>query len=101
MCELRGPRAAVAPAVAFTAGLIGSLELLLGIPLADAMADLPLDPEVSGAVLRHEGSLGSVLSEVLAYESQESQRLVTVSDARAAYVSSMAWTRSILARASG
>ena len=55
MCELLAPRAAVAPDVAFTVGLVASLELLLGVPLAEAVADLPLDREVVEAALRHEG----------------------------------------------
>jgi EAL and modified HD-GYP domain-containing signal transduction protein len=101
MCELLAPRAAVAPDVAFTVGLVASLELLLGLPLAEATADLPLDADVLEAALRHGGSLGSVLSEVLAYEAQSPLRLVSLPEARDAYLASLAWTRSILARASG
>ncbi len=101
MCELLARHAATAPDVAFTVGLVASLDLLLGLPLAEAVADLPLEPEIVAAALRREGALGSLLDDVLAYEAQSPQRLVTLPDARDAYLASMAWTRTILTSAGG
>jgi hypothetical protein len=40
-----------------------------------------------------------VLNDVLAYEAQDPQRLVPLASARAAYLSSLTWTRAILSRA--
>jgi EAL and modified HD-GYP domain-containing signal transduction protein len=99
MCELLAARALAAGEAAFTVGLVGSLDLLLGLPLEEAIADLPLDAEVLDAVLHRTGSLGSVLTDVLAYERQEEPTLVSTADARAAYLSAMTWTRTILTRA--
>jgi c-di-GMP phosphodiesterase len=99
MCELLAPRAAVSPDAAFTVGLVASLDLLLGLPLAEAVADLPLDNEVSAAVLDHAGGLGAVLDDVLAYEVQAPTRLVPLPLARATYLTALRWTRATLARA--
>jgi EAL and modified HD-GYP domain-containing signal transduction protein len=101
MCELLAPKAAAAAGPAFTVGLVASLDLLLGLPLAEAMADLPLEDEISAAVLEHRGALGTVLADVLAYEVQTEPALVPLAEARAAYLTSMAWTQDVLARAAG
>jgi EAL and modified HD-GYP domain-containing signal transduction protein len=99
MCELLSPHGPTSPGPAFTVGLVASLEMLLGMPLAEAIEDLPLDSEVTDAVLRQKGALGRVLADVLAYEAQTPTRLVSLADARAAYVSAMAWTQDVLTRA--
>jgi EAL and modified HD-GYP domain-containing signal transduction protein len=101
MCELLAGKARVSRDTAFTVGLVASLDLLLGMPLEEATADLPLDGEVSAAVLAHEGSLGALLVDVLAYETQVPTKLFSMGQGRAAYLESLAWTREILARASG
>ena len=50
-----------------TVGLLSAVDLLLGIPVDVATADLPLTPAVRAAVVSHEGRLGRVLQAVLAY----------------------------------
>ncbi len=99
MCELLAARTDVSPDIAFTAGLVSSLDLLLGMPLVDAIGDLPLDPLVCAAVLEHSGPLGLLIADVQAYENSTQPRFLSLGEARPAYLAAMTWTRSILARA--
>jgi c-di-GMP phosphodiesterase len=101
MCELLAPQAAVSPDIAFTAGLVSSLDLLLAMPLEEAVADLPLDADLCAAVLEHRGAMGALLADVLAYESSSELQLLTIGQARPAYLAALTWTRSVLARAEG
>lgn len=72
MCE-RLARAGhgVDPDEAFVVGLLSSLDVLLGQPLLEVLALLPLAPETEAAVLSRAGPLGDVLSCVLSYEEGE------------------------------
>jgi c-di-GMP-related signal transduction protein len=97
MCELLAPRLLTDADYAFTVGLVASLDLLLGIPLAEALAELPLDSAISAAVLDHEGPLGALLTDVLAYEARCPTKAVPLATARAAYLAALTWTRSVLA----
>jgi EAL and modified HD-GYP domain-containing signal transduction protein len=54
--------------VAFTVGLLSSLDVLLGIPLESALADLPLAQEVRDIVLRRSGPVGDLLSDVMDFQ---------------------------------
>lgn len=49
---------------AFTAGMLSTLDLMLHVELADALAGLPLDPVLSAAVLAHQGVLGAIVADV-------------------------------------
>jgi EAL and modified HD-GYP domain-containing signal transduction protein len=100
MCELIAARALATSEAAFTVGLVSSLDLLLGLPLEEAIADLPLETDVLDAVLHQRGNLGAVLADVLAYEAQAETTMISTAEARSAYLAAMAWTRSTLARAS-
>lgn len=69
MCERLSARGSgTDPDEAFVVGLLSSLGLLLGRPLAEVMALLPLAPRTEAAVLQQEGPLGEVLACVLSYE---------------------------------
>ncbi|KJF15507.1 EAL domain protein [Acidithrix ferrooxidans] len=48
---------------AYTTGLLSSLDLLLGVPVQEVLAGLPIDPEVASAALFLEGDLGKILAE--------------------------------------
>jgi EAL and modified HD-GYP domain-containing signal transduction protein len=64
-CELVA--ASVAPSasdMAFAAGMLSAFDLLLHVPLTEALAGLPLDPVLSAAVLERQGTLGAVVSDV-------------------------------------
>jgi EAL and modified HD-GYP domain-containing signal transduction protein len=99
MCELLASKASAPTGPAFTVGLVASLDLLLGMPLTEAIADLPLDDDVSKAVLSHEGPLGQVLADVFTYEAGADTVLAPLHEAREIYLSSLAWARDINARA--
>ncbi|NEX21975.1 HDOD domain-containing protein [Thiorhodococcus mannitoliphagus] len=55
----------------FTVGLFSSLDEILGVPLADALAPLPLDASLKDAILRHAGTLGQILASAAQIESVE------------------------------
>ncbi len=54
-----------------TVGLLSAVDLLLGVELEEALADLPLTAAVRAAVLDHDGLPGRVLAAVLRYESRD------------------------------
>lgn len=69
LCERLAQAAPSAdPDAAFTVGLLSSLDLLMGVPLIEVIAQMPLDDTLVGALLRHEGPLGDVLRWARAYE---------------------------------
>jgi EAL and modified HD-GYP domain-containing signal transduction protein len=56
------------PDLAFTAGMLSALDLLLGLP-ADQLADtLDLADDLKAAAFRHEGDAGALVAEVAAYQ---------------------------------
>jgi len=70
MCELLADHVpGTRPETAFTAGMLSMLEVLLGVPLADVVADLPLTDEVRHAVVDHRGPLGLLLADVIDFQS--------------------------------
>jgi EAL and modified HD-GYP domain-containing signal transduction protein len=69
MCELvAGALGVSSRETAFLTGLLSVLDAALDVPLADALAELPLTSEVTEALLYHRGPLGRVLAAVLSYE---------------------------------
>jgi EAL and modified HD-GYP domain-containing signal transduction protein len=52
----------------FTAGMFSLLDAVLGAPMDDILAELPLAPEVEAAITRHEGVAGKALAKAIAYE---------------------------------
>ena len=55
---------------AYTAGLLSTLDLLLGCPLEEIMQELPVSDEIKNAILKREGPIGEAISCALAYELQ-------------------------------
>ena len=69
MLELLAPvRGVGTPEVAFTVGLLSSLDLLLGVELADLDQTLDIDPQLRAAAIRREGPLGALADEVADYQ---------------------------------
>lgn len=69
MCQLLAEKTGESdPEVYFTAGLFSALEALLGMPLDQILAALPLSDALKCALLQHEGRLGEALRCVLEYE---------------------------------
>jgi len=68
-CELLGELAAGAtPARCFTLGILSTLDAFMDQELPRIVSTLSLSEEMQSALLRHEGSLGTVLATALAYE---------------------------------
>jgi c-di-GMP-related signal transduction protein len=68
-CELLARSRGLAdPEFAFTAGLLSSLDLLLGVPLDEVAATLDLPAAVTGAAFRNEGAVGALVAEVAGYQ---------------------------------
>ncbi|MFN8196020.1 MAG: HDOD domain-containing protein [Nocardioidaceae bacterium] len=61
MCELLAERAGVDHGFAFTAGLLSSLDHLLGVSLAEVEAKVDLDRELADAAFRREGPVGQLV----------------------------------------
>jgi c-di-GMP phosphodiesterase len=76
------------PERAFSAGLFSVLDVLLGRPMGELIADLCLDDRLAGAITDHRGPEGRLLAAVLAYErgdfaacAQHGVQLVNVANA--------------------
>lgn len=71
MCELVGaalPSASSDGDACFTVGLLSVMDAIANMPLAQALAALPLADESRAALLERRGPMGEALSAVLAYE---------------------------------
>ena len=60
---------------AYSAGLLSTLDLLLSSPMEEIMQELPVSDEIKDAILTHEGPMGEAISCVLAYESQQWEKI--------------------------
>lgn len=103
LCELLARR--VDPELgdaAFATGMLSGLDLLLGVPGDEVLAELPVAPDVRAAILRWEGRLGSLLAEAtflqmgeasmrLADEFDGSDPLVDPSVRQTAYLEAVSW----------
>lgn len=101
MAELIGtPISAQLGDARFTAGLLSCFDVLLGVPLDEALSSLPLEDELRGAILRHEGVLGGILADTIAYQLGDTGHLrgshVKDSVLRAAYVDALLWGTEML-----
>jgi len=68
-CELvLAPYDAEIMGYGFTAGLFSLLDAVIGVPMEDIIAELPLAPAVEAAISRHEGIAGNVLKKAIAFE---------------------------------
>jgi EAL and modified HD-GYP domain-containing signal transduction protein len=69
MCEQLGNvrQAGETPRL-FITGLFSTLDALTGLPMPELLGALPLATSVTDALTAHEGKLGAVLHEVIAYE---------------------------------
>ncbi|MFC1692004.1 EAL and HDOD domain-containing protein [Candidatus Latescibacterota bacterium] len=83
----------------FIVGLFSVLDALLDMPLEEVITSLPFSDDITNALLRHEGPLGSVLHCVLAYEKGEWDEVLcpdnkpeVVSDA---YLKSLDWSAEV------
>jgi EAL and modified HD-GYP domain-containing signal transduction protein len=100
MCELLARAGGLGdPDTYFLTGLLSTIDAITGIPLHDAMAQLPIGTEIKNALLQREGERGQILREVSQYQeglfpSEDSSMPVTCYEPF--YRQSTAWARDIL-----
>ncbi|MFN9748584.1 MAG: EAL and HDOD domain-containing protein [Burkholderiales bacterium] len=91
-----GDRADTPPAVLFTVGLLSLLDVLLQVPLQQALQPLNLSAPAMGALLERSGPWASYLNLVLALETQQNERALELAHqfgglAKVIEVSDEAW----------
>ena len=107
MCQtmaeaLRLPVADVS--TAFTVGLFSGLDILLGVPMAQVLADLPLSGRVRAALLERSGPLGALVSSAVSYQRAELGEmggLASLGDWREAFREAVAWSGRLRSGAPG
>ena len=68
-CELLARQRGIAdPEFAFTAGMLSSLDLLLGVAPGELGATLEVDDALKASAFRHEGPTGALVREVTSYQ---------------------------------
>lgn len=89
----------------FTVGLLSLLDVLLDAPMAELLSQMFLENEIDDALLERKGTMGEILSAVIAYESADwgHAALPTLSDAQLKhyYVESLLWSRDMTAKLLG
>lgn len=82
----------------FIVGLLSQLDALMDIAMPELMEQVPLSQDVKSALLERRGPLGTVLTEVEAYEAGHFDALSLLSDRayyEVAYRHSTAWARQV------
>ena len=98
MCQLLAARTGRAdPGSAFLTGVLSGLAEPLGSPVLDLAADLPLAPDVVGALAGGSGALAGLLAEVVAWQEGDlvALRGAPVEVLREAYLTALSWTRRV------
>lgn len=96
-CELIAQAAGErSPDTYFTVGLLSTLDALLEMEMAQALADLPLGDDVTGALVRRDGALGQALACAVASERWQLDALHFKSlgplEINAAFAEALAWS---------
>lgn len=68
MCELLAERGGIERGFAFTAGLLSTLDLLLGVPIEEVETRIDVDPELAEAAFRRDGRVGKLVRLVTEYQ---------------------------------
>jgi EAL and modified HD-GYP domain-containing signal transduction protein len=80
---------------AFIIGLFSTLDAMMDRPLSELLGCLPLCPEISAALLDHQGPYAPVLNSVIAYERAEWDKLecpkTSMDTLAEIYLSSLEW----------
>jgi EAL and modified HD-GYP domain-containing signal transduction protein len=83
----------------FSAGLLSALDALLDCPMEQALAELPLSPEIRGALLERSGPIGQALRCAIAYENADWDDVqfygLPAAPIRDHYVEAVAWSRQL------
>jgi len=104
MCEQLATGFGCNENAAFTVGLFSMLDVLLDKPLAELVQQLPLDVDVTTALLAREGKPGDLLRLVTLYEKGDWQAVDTfkleMHTLRQAYLDALAWSYTITSQIS-
>ncbi|MDH5408815.1 MAG: HDOD domain-containing protein [Gammaproteobacteria bacterium] len=97
LCEiLAGYKQGIDKNMAFTAGLLSVVDALMDADMEEILAQLPLSNTLTQALLNHEGSLGGILSDAIAYIEHRPEEAVntelSASALREAYLKALMWT---------
>ncbi|MGH9018446.1 MAG: EAL and HDOD domain-containing protein [Acidimicrobiales bacterium] len=96
MTESLAAAAGCRPDAGYTAGLLSTLDIVLGMPVEKIVETLPLDAELRAAILAGDGALGHLLADVADYQLGQPELSVrsTLSEdtLRAAAVEALTWT---------
>jgi EAL and modified HD-GYP domain-containing signal transduction protein len=88
----------------FIVGLLSQIDALLDQPLAELLQDISLEDEIKNALLTHEGNMGQILKDVIAYERGQFDALsgmLPKSHYEVAYRHSLNWSDSVYASLQG
>ena len=84
----------------FTAGLFSLLDAILGAPMDEILAELPLSDDVAAAITGHEGVAGKALQKTIAFERGDFEAPELAGHARnaltIAYSDAVAWADALL-----
>ena len=83
----------------FFIGLLSQLDVLMGIPMDELLAQIPLDKVLKDSLIRHSGSEGEVLKDVEFYERGEFRNLSLPIDKaylEVSYRHSISWALQVL-----
>ena len=96
MCESLAAAAGCRPDAGYTAGLLSSLDIVLGMPVEKIVESLPLDDELRDAVVGGDSQLGRLVADVADYQlgrPDAATRTRLAEEAlRAAAVEALTWT---------
>lgn len=99
MCEHLGSQwGDVDPSTAFMMGLMSMMDTLIGMPLQDILAQIPVSQEVKDALLLRSQRLGSLLAQIEHFETADTKGWDTAQfrQFNRAWMESQAWTTSVL-----
>ena len=100
MCQTLADTLGVDTERAFMAGLLSVVDALIDRPLEDALGELPLDGELTSALLVRDGALGDLLQRVVSFEHGDFGRAtappVGAAAATRAYIESLDWANQLM-----
>jgi len=96
MSELLAPSAGCQADAGYTAGLLSTLDVVLGMPIVKILDALPLDADIRDGILNGDGPLGRLVADVTDYQlgrPERASRCAMPEDAvRTAAVEALTWT---------
>lgn len=103
LCELLGKRMGFPnPDMLFMMGLFSVLDALFDMPIEKILASLPIDPQISNALLIRQGSPAQILNLVFMLEAGQLGQLassgISAADMRETYIQAIRWTQELISK---